>query len=151
MKQVLKPPKSHFKSVSLRNEISLNFAMRAPITEELFSAIKHFCEDEEIKEYEMVKNILICGGGSLLPSYNNKHAQGKTLGGILEESIVTALANEMVPPTLQVLTSEDPRLCILQGARILMNLSGSEALFVNSADYYENGAGKGKQEEALIN
>ena len=109
--------------------MSLNFAQRAPITEELFSCVKTFCEDEEIKEYEQVKNILICGGMSMLPSYNNKHLQGKTLGSILEESIVTALANEMIPPSLKVMTSDDPRLCILQGAKVLLNLSGSEAMF----------------------
>ena len=120
----------------------MNFAMRAPITEELFATIKHFCEDEEIKEYETIKNILISGGGSLIPSYNNKHAQGKALGSILEESIVTALANEMVPPSLKVSMSEDPRLCILQGARILMNLSGVEAMYVHAADYFESGPGK---------
>ena len=58
----------------------------------------------------------------------------------------------MVPPTLQVSTSEDPRLCVLQGARILMNLSGMEALFVNSEDYYENGPAKKDEEaQALIN
>ena len=102
-----------FKSVSLRNEISLNFASRAPITEELFSTIKKFCEDEEMKEHAMIKNILITGGGSLLPSYSNNNPYGKTIGSILEESIVTALANEKDAPNLQVMTSEDPRLCIL--------------------------------------
>ena len=64
---------------------------------------------------------------------------------------MTALANEMIPPSLKVMTSEDPRLCILQGAKVLLNLSGSEAMFVNSSDYFENGGGKSKKEEALIN
>ena len=99
--------------MSLRTEISLILEPRAPITEEIFSALKQFCSDEEIKEYEMVKNILVCGGGTLIPSFNNKHAQGKTLGKILQENILTALANETVPASLQVLNSEDPRLCLL--------------------------------------
>ena len=73
VEQVAKTIKTNFKSVSLRGGVSLNFAQRAPITEELFSCVKTFCEDEEIKEYEQVKNILICGGMSMLPSYNNKH------------------------------------------------------------------------------
>ena len=95
--QEKKAIKTHFKSVSLRNEISLNFTSRAPIIEELFNTIKNFCQDEEIKEYEQIKNILITGGGSQLANFNKGHETGKSLGLILEEKIMTALAQETIP------------------------------------------------------
>lgn len=113
MPQEEKTIKAHFKSVSLRNEISLNFTSRAPIIEELFYTIKNFCQDEEIKEYERIGNILIAGGGSQLVNFNKGHETGRSLGLILEEKIMTALAQETIPQSLQVTSSEDPRLCLL--------------------------------------
>ena len=35
-----------------------------PITNALFKTIRQFCEDEEIKEFDQLENILITGGGA---------------------------------------------------------------------------------------
>ena len=64
--------------------------------DQLFERLIAQC-DEEIKEYEQIKNILITGGGSQLANFNKGHETGKSLGLILEEKIMTALAQETIP------------------------------------------------------
>ena len=55
------------------------------------------------------------------------------------ENIKDAILAESVTG-LKVILSMDPRLSILQGSRILMNLSSNQKHFVSRTEYFENGA-----------
>lgn len=61
-----------------------------------------------------------------------------TLGELLVDNIKSAILAESVTG-LGVTLSQDPRLAVLQGARVLMNLSSNQKQFVSSDEYFENG------------
>ena len=66
---------------------------------------------------------------------------GETLGALLTNNIKSAIAAESVTG-LNVILSMDPRLSILQGAKILMNLSSDRRHYVSREDYWEGGVGR---------
>ena len=88
---------------------------------------------------------MITGGGANIRQYHGKDKSipkadhvSKTLGHLLVENIKDAILAESVTG-LNVTLSMDPRLSIIQGARILMNLSSNQKHFVSKNEYYESG------------
>jgi len=67
---------------------------------------------------------VITGGGANIRDYSSMTRQPQSLGHLLVENIKDAILAESVTG-LKVILSMDPRLSILQGSRILMNLSSN--------------------------
>ena len=103
--------------------------------------MRKYCEDEEIKEFDQLQNIIICGGGANITKFDVDGIEGnnKTLGELLTIDLKSAIADESVTG-LSVILSMDPRLVILQGAKILMNLSSNRKHYVSQAEYQEQGS-----------
>jgi actin-related protein len=70
----------------------------------------------------------------------------ETLGSLLVNDFKKAISAESVTG-LNVILSMDPRLAIMQGANVLMNLSSNSKHYVSSQDYFESG----NERDNLIN
>ena len=95
-----------------------------PLTEYLFKCMRDYADEEEIKDYSQLKNIVITGGGANIKQLHKPKNSPDNLGSMLVENIKDAILAESVTG-LNVLLSMDPRLSIIQGSRILMNLSSN--------------------------
>lgn len=63
MIQPVLPPKQ-IRTETLFNKTVENASEKFPITNTLFRTMREYSEDEEIKEYEKLQNVLITGGGA---------------------------------------------------------------------------------------
>ena len=128
------------KKETLRNKMVEGAKPKFPVTDVLFKTMREYCEEEEITEFDRLQNIIIMGGGANINIYDeygrdsNKH----TLGSLMVHDIKRAISSESVTG-LNVILSMDPRLAVLQGGKIMMNLSSDQRHYVSSHDYFEQG------------
>lgn len=95
---------------------------------------------------------MITGGGANLKNFGSNekiNSNPRTLGHHLVENIKDAILAESVSG-LNVNLSMDPRLSIIQGSRILMNLSSNQKHFVSKQEYYDSGRMPGLINQILI-
>ena len=139
IRPTMRPQRDNIDETLRSKKVDEDAGNKFPITNKLFKTIREFCEDEEIKEFDQLQNILIIGGGANISQFDTQgNCSGETLGTLLTKNIKEAIAAESVTG-LNVILSMDPRLSILQGAKILMNLSSNKKHYVTADEYYENG------------
>ncbi len=116
--------------MQLKKKNHIDFSTRYPITEEILEALRQFTMDEAILDPNDIKNILIAGGGALMQDFSVKRRKNdsKTNEMTIGEQIRMDLSEVLELQGLagiEVKCSSDPRLCLLQGARVLFALSSS--------------------------
>lgn len=62
----------------------------------IFKSIRDYCDEEEVKDFEQIKNISIFGGGSLITDWRDTSPEPTTLGEKLVQNIKSNILAESV-------------------------------------------------------
>lgn len=84
--EIIQPvrPLSKVRDETLFNKDVEHVQSKCPVTHTLFKTMREYSEDEEIKEYEKLQNIIITGGGANIAEFNRDgNSTKETLGSLL--------------------------------------------------------------------